>query len=369
MDTGEVSEEEAETYTLVSTALKHPIRRRILRMLGEGALTFTEMQEPLKINSAHLSYHLNAMRELLSQTESGEYFLSTFGEATLSLMHRVEETEGIRPDKKGKRMNLWFIFLVSLLILAGIPTAIHFILEPPDFPVGSFTVEPLTLSDHTVTFENDSFAFSLDYWTVDDQGQVEMSEKQIWFATKVEITTKWLKLDLNHVVDRSTRYYWLSNDEGGFPIGEYASSFLYRESETHKHKETEVVCGWRSISEDWESHVTPHITELQFMGRPYLWNTTGELLISMINEEGRGIPLPKSFLNEYSFKLVVYTNATIGPDEVPARFVLIYKNAMFIGSLRIDPPTIGYGMILLPFALLIIRFWKPFKGLQRPTHK
>lgn len=45
MDSGEVSEEEAETYTIVSTALKHPIRR-ILRMLGEGALTLAELKEP-----------------------------------------------------------------------------------------------------------------------------------------------------------------------------------------------------------------------------------------------------------------------------------------------------------------------------------
>ncbi len=122
-DLGEISEKDIETYTLVSAVLKHPVRRRILRMLSEKPMLFTEMQNELKISSAHLSYHLHAMQELLNQTGYGKYSLSTFGEATVSLMHGVEETEETRPRKKSKLRTLWsslpLIILSSMLILAS----------------------------------------------------------------------------------------------------------------------------------------------------------------------------------------------------------------------------------------------------------
>jgi DNA-binding transcriptional ArsR family regulator len=47
-----------ETYSLIYSSLKHPIRRKILRMLEEQELTFSEILEALKIDSGHLSYHL-----------------------------------------------------------------------------------------------------------------------------------------------------------------------------------------------------------------------------------------------------------------------------------------------------------------------
>jgi len=85
-------------------------------MLEEQPLAFSEMQEALNINSAHLSYHLSAMKELLNQTEQGKYVLSTFGEATISLMQNIE---GTKEMKSKKRHNLWrrfrLIFLITIL--------------------------------------------------------------------------------------------------------------------------------------------------------------------------------------------------------------------------------------------------------------
>ncbi len=122
-DAGEVSEKDVETYTLVSAVLKHPVRRRILRMLSEKPMLFTEIQNTLKIGSAHLSYHLQSMQELLNQTGYGKYSLSTFGDATTALMHGVEETEETRPRKKSKIRALWsalpLVLLSSMLILAS----------------------------------------------------------------------------------------------------------------------------------------------------------------------------------------------------------------------------------------------------------
>jgi DNA-binding transcriptional ArsR family regulator len=47
-----------ETYSLIFSSLKHPIRRKIVRMLENGEMTFSEILEILAIDSGHLSYHL-----------------------------------------------------------------------------------------------------------------------------------------------------------------------------------------------------------------------------------------------------------------------------------------------------------------------
>jgi predicted transcriptional regulator len=75
----EIKEEiDEDTYSTIFTALKHPIRRRILRMLSEKPLSFTEILNALSINSAQLSFHIKNLRELTMQTENEKYALSAF---------------------------------------------------------------------------------------------------------------------------------------------------------------------------------------------------------------------------------------------------------------------------------------------------
>jgi hypothetical protein len=47
-----------ETYSVIYSALKHPIRRRILRMLNDNELTYTQMLKTLDIDTGHLNYYL-----------------------------------------------------------------------------------------------------------------------------------------------------------------------------------------------------------------------------------------------------------------------------------------------------------------------
>lgn len=82
---------EEETYSTVFAALKHPIRRKILRVLSKSSKSFTDMQNSLNINSPVLTYHLEALRDLISKTEEGKYRLSSAGEGATALMERVEE--------------------------------------------------------------------------------------------------------------------------------------------------------------------------------------------------------------------------------------------------------------------------------------
>ena len=66
---------EEETYSLIYTSLRHPIRRKILRMLNNKPLTFSEILEAADIDSGHLNYHLENLGDLITHSQDGKYEL------------------------------------------------------------------------------------------------------------------------------------------------------------------------------------------------------------------------------------------------------------------------------------------------------
>jgi DNA-binding transcriptional ArsR family regulator len=86
-----MAEFEEETYSTIFAALKHPIRRRLLRFLHGGPGSFTDILNSLNINSPILTYHLETLKDLVFKTEDGKYRLSSNGEGAVALMQRVEE--------------------------------------------------------------------------------------------------------------------------------------------------------------------------------------------------------------------------------------------------------------------------------------
>jgi len=116
---------EEETYSTIFTSLKHPVRRKILRMLSGKPRNFSEMLEALGISSSHLTYHLENLGELVSKTENGKYRISTFGEAAVVTMSKVEEapkvTEPKRPPSLPIKWKSFFVVLmIGLVVLAGV---------------------------------------------------------------------------------------------------------------------------------------------------------------------------------------------------------------------------------------------------------
>jgi len=113
---------EEETYSTIFTSLKHSIRRKILRMLYERPRSFSEMQETFRIESSHLTYHLENLRELVYKTDDGRYRLSTFGEAAVTTMIQVEE---VRNKKRFwslpiKWKSFFVLLTIGLVVLAGV---------------------------------------------------------------------------------------------------------------------------------------------------------------------------------------------------------------------------------------------------------
>jgi len=109
---------EEDTYTAIFSALKHPIRRKILKMLEMAPATYTEMMNALGIETGLLNYHLENLSALLAKNDEGRYHLSEFGEAALSLTRRVEEpASGRAPGSSaGRRMTL--VLITGLLIVS-----------------------------------------------------------------------------------------------------------------------------------------------------------------------------------------------------------------------------------------------------------
>jgi len=110
-----MSDFEEDTYSVIFSSLKHPIRRRILRMLTEGPRSFSELQDVFRIESGHLTYHLESLRHLVIKGEDGRYALSSFGEAAVSMMHGVEEG----PISVPFRVAFSRGALLSLVMLGG----------------------------------------------------------------------------------------------------------------------------------------------------------------------------------------------------------------------------------------------------------
>jgi hypothetical protein len=94
-----MSGSEEDTYSMIFTSLKHPIRRGVLRILSDNPQSFSDLQRLLKIESSHLTYHLEGLGSLLVKTEEG-YALSSLGEAAVSTMKGVEEPPNAYPSLK-----------------------------------------------------------------------------------------------------------------------------------------------------------------------------------------------------------------------------------------------------------------------------
>lgn len=114
---------EEETYSTMFTSLKHPARRKILRILAIKPKTFSQILEELTISSSHLTYHLEHLGELVSKTEDGTYMLSTFGEAAVTAMREVEEVPNLESRNPMKLPMIWkslfVFFMIAIVILAG----------------------------------------------------------------------------------------------------------------------------------------------------------------------------------------------------------------------------------------------------------
>jgi len=118
------AEETEETYSTMFSSLKHPARRKILRMLSERSMTFSQMLDALEIPGSHLTYHLENLGELIVKIEDGKYKLSSFGKASVSIMKGVEEVPNTQTTKFSllpvRWKTLFTVFTIGIILLASV---------------------------------------------------------------------------------------------------------------------------------------------------------------------------------------------------------------------------------------------------------
>jgi DNA-binding transcriptional ArsR family regulator len=121
-----VSEGKEEIYSTMFSSLKHPARRKILRILADKPLTFSEMVDLLGVSSSNLTYHLESLGEIVTKNDDGVYRLSTFGLAAVDTMKVVEEAPPIQPKKRTSLSLKWKatlgILLVGLILFSSMAT-------------------------------------------------------------------------------------------------------------------------------------------------------------------------------------------------------------------------------------------------------
>jgi hypothetical protein len=112
-----------ETYSAMFSSLRHPVRRKILKMLSEREMTFSQMLEELEIPGSHLTYHLENLSEFLVKMPDGKYKLSSVGDACCSIMKGAEEVPNIQTKKFSllplRWKTLFAIFTICIILLAS----------------------------------------------------------------------------------------------------------------------------------------------------------------------------------------------------------------------------------------------------------
>ncbi|MCX6653698.1 MAG: winged helix-turn-helix domain-containing protein [Candidatus Bathyarchaeota archaeon] len=115
--------EEDDTYSTIFTALKHPIRRKILRRLQSSRATYTELLNELTIENGLLNYHLESIRELVTKMEDGRYALNEFGRAGVQLLQRVEEPVTHATSLTSSRQSLLLrILSIAIIVILSFST-------------------------------------------------------------------------------------------------------------------------------------------------------------------------------------------------------------------------------------------------------
>ena len=108
-----------ELYTTMFNALRHGVRRKILRILSKRKVSFTYLLNELEISSSHLTYHLDALGELISKDES-LYILSVFGKAAVDMMSNIEDPpRHYFQDKPGEIFKYITIMLLVLFVISS----------------------------------------------------------------------------------------------------------------------------------------------------------------------------------------------------------------------------------------------------------
>ncbi|WP_406655537.1 winged helix-turn-helix domain-containing protein [Methanolobus sp. ZRKC2] len=93
---GKLKANPTEDHKAGLNALQHPVRRGILRRLGEGRMSYEQIKEEFQLDDMHASFDLRMLEDTLyiekeEKGDSCEYYLTPRGEAFLENVESKHE--------------------------------------------------------------------------------------------------------------------------------------------------------------------------------------------------------------------------------------------------------------------------------------
>ncbi len=119
-----MSEFDDEVYSTIFNALRHGVRRKMLRMLSEEPMSFPALSQKLGISSSHLTYHIDALGELISKN-SAKYRLSVFGTAAVNTMNNVEDAPRSKLPGQNPYKLASAVLIIVLISISGFYYNLH----------------------------------------------------------------------------------------------------------------------------------------------------------------------------------------------------------------------------------------------------
>ncbi len=213
-----VSNNDEEPYSSIFASLKHPVRRKILRMLSKKPMSYSEMLEVLGVSNSFLTYHLENLGELVSKMEDGKYRLSSFGEDAMATMTRVEDIPSNKthqsPQTKPKK-----IFGKSVALVLGLICIVLIAF------IAYFAVAGISAQNSNSNLQNQYK--QLQTWLTGNE--TSLNQTQTWLdgnLTLINQTQMWLS-------ENVTAYNQLQNAIGDIHIGGTKNSTIWVNNETY----------------------------------------------------------------------------------------------------------------------------------------
>jgi hypothetical protein len=200
-----------DKYSTMFSSLKHPARRKILKMLSEKSMTFSEMLEKLEIPGSHLTYHLETLDEFLVKMDDGKYNLSSFGKASVSMMKGAEEvpskTKKVSPLSL-KRKAVFAVLLISLVLLASLSFVqyLSFSQLSKDYELLQADFEKVKSQNQQLSLLNSTTDKSISF--LRDIIQIDLSEYQVTLLSHTVEDSS----DFGNTVEEIFKYFLADGD-------------------------------------------------------------------------------------------------------------------------------------------------------------
>ena len=212
-----MSGSEEETYSIMFSSLRHPARRKILRMLSERTLTFSNMLDELAIPSSHLTYHLENLGELVIKEDDGKYKLSSFGNASVAMMKSAEEV----PDAQSNRFaalplrwkSLYAAFIIAIVLFSGFAYVQYASLNSLSIDYGNLKADYGNIKTLNKQLLSWSPSTNQAMTIIKDVIQIDVSKYQ---AT-LESNTAGIRTDFGGIIEEVFKYS-LDNSQSSFEL-------------------------------------------------------------------------------------------------------------------------------------------------------